>query len=470
MDELQNIVDIMLPAIEEKLNTAPSSFRLWFGDLKLISLSEDKAVFTTPTPLRAKILSTKYIDVLHETLTEAVGFDVEIEILSLASDNLNPDLPEEDPPKASPEEQMEQIEREQKIRETISGIPADGHGNVLDSYTFENFIEGSSNRFAKAACLAVARNPAQDYNPLFIHGHSGLGKTHLLCAIIHYLKEHRPNLNIVYRRSEDFINDLVHSLSENSTAKFKEKYRSADVLLIDDIQFIAGKESMQEEFFHTFSTLYESGKQIILTSDRPPNEIKPLEDRLRTRFEGGLIADIQPPSQELRAAIIRSKSEAMGLELPSEMVDYIAERLHDNIRQIEGVLKKLHAYTLLAGQKVTKETVEQVILIVDPGNVPVDVLIDRILHEVGNYYGIPVEALKSKKKTDNIAKARHIAIYIIRKMTDKSLKEIGEIFGRDHTTIMASCNKVEIDIKTTKNTDADIKKIMKLVKGTGVKA
>ena len=465
MDELQSIVDMMLPRIEEKLNTAPSSFRLWFGDLKLISLTDQKAVFTTPTPLRAKILSGKYISVMHETLTEAVGFDVEIEIRSLTSESISDPSEEEEPPEESAEDYKEKLDREQRIRETISGETNGGRVNVLDSYTFENFIEGASNRFAKAACLAVAKDPAKDYNPLFIHGHSGLGKTHLLCAIIHYIKRHRPDLKIVYKRSEDFINELVYSLSVNATAAFKERYRSADVLLIDDIQFIAGKESMQEEFFHTFSTLYESGKQIILTSDRPPNEIKPLEDRLRTRFEGGLIADIQPPSQELRAAIIRSKSEAMGLVIPSDLIDYIAERLHDNIRQLEGVLAKIHAYTMLTHQPLSKEAIDQAISMVDPGNIPVDVLIDRILHETGNYYGIAVEALKSKKKTDNIAKARHIAIYIIRKMTDKSLKEIGEIFGRDHTTIMASCNKVEIDIKTMKNTESDIKKIIRSVKG-----
>jgi chromosomal replication initiator protein len=279
------------------------------------------------------------------------------------------------------------------------------------------------------------------------------------------MKKNNPDLKIIYKKSETFINELIEAIGNGFTAGFKEKYRSADVLLIDDIQFLAGKESTQEEFFHTFSALYESEKQIILTSDRPPMEIKPLTDRLRTRFEGGLIADVQPPSFELRTAIIRKKSDAMGLSIAPELVDYMADRLHNNIRQIEGVLKKLYAIISLTGADVTKESIDNVISIVDPGNVPTDIMIERIITAVSKKYGVPVEDIKSKKKTDNIANARHVAIYIIKKLLNLSYPSIGQIFGRDHSTVISSMNKVELNIRTKNNYEAEIQSIIKEVKG-----
>ena len=231
------------------------------------------------------------------------------------------------------------------------------------------------------------------------------------------------------------------------------------------IQFIAGKESTQEEFFHTFSALYESEKLIILTSDRPPKEINPLMERLRTRFEWGLIADIQPPSFELRIAIIKKKSEDMGLTIPSHLIDYLAERLNNNIRQIEGILKKLYAISSFSGIEISKETIDNVISIVDPGNIPNDAMVEKILKQVSKKHGISVEDIKSKKKTDSIATARHISIYIIRKLTDLSLKEIGKVFGRDHSTVISSINKVELNIRTVKNFESDLNLIIKEIKG-----
>ena len=236
------------------------------------------------------------------------------------------------------------------------------------------------------------------------------------------------------------------------------------MLLIDDIQFISGKVSTQEEFFHTFSTLYEANKQIILTSDRPPKEIKPLEDRLRTRFEGGLLADVQPPSFELRTAIIKKKADIMGLLISNDMVDYMAERLQNNIRQIEGVLKRLNALYSLSGVSITKEAIDQTISIIDPGNIPTDALVEKILSVVSNHYSVSVENLKSKKRNDAIANARHVAIYLIRKLTELPLKSIGEIFNRDYSTAISSISKVELNIKTKNNTSSEIKKLLKEIK------
>ena len=464
-NELQDIIDVMMPILEERVNTAPSTFKLWFGDLSLRSLTEEEAVFFTPTSLRRRILTTKFSGVLEEVLEEIIGFKVKISFFCpeeeeqrLAAEQAKIDLILTD------EQRRENEARENIIQSILTETGADKK-TVLDEYTFDNFIEGASNKFAKAACLAVANTPASDFNPLFIHGNSGLGKTHLLCAVINYMREKHPRLKIVYKKCEDFMNELISAISSYTTQEFKEKYRSADVLLIDDIQFIAGKVSTQEEFFHTFSFLYESNKQIILTSDRPPNEIKPLEDRLRTRFEGGLIADIQPPSPELRAAIIQKKSTSLGLPLEPSLVEYIASRLHENIRQIEGVIKKLSAIYSMTGSPITKEKIDEVISVVDPGNVPVDILIDKIISTVAKYYGVTPEEIKSNKRSDAVANARHISIYIIRKLTEKSFKEIGKIFSRDHSTMISSVERVETNIKTMSKVENDIKKIIKEIKG-----
>lgn len=469
MDELQGIVDAILPGIKQTLNLAPSTFNLWFGGLTLGRLNEEEAVFVTPTELRKRVLETRFYKILSDALAECIGFEVNLKFESLEKNGGDPFKSGLDEPDITetPEQALEGKDRAEKINLIINDDLEDSEEKrtVVDEYTFENFIEGSSNKFAKAVCFAVARAPSTDYNPLFIYGNSGLGKTHLLCAIINYMKANKKAKRIVYKKCEEFMNELIEAISTYTTKQFKEKYRNADVLLIDDIQFIAGKVSTQEEFFHTFSYLYESNKQIILTSDRPAHEIKPLEDRLLTRFQGGLIADIQPPSPELRTAIIRKKSEQMHLNIPNELVDYMAERLHENIRQIEGVLKRLHAMFAMSDAVVTKDAVDKVISMIDPGNIPPDILINRIIEAVANYYGVSVESIKSKSKTDAVANARHAAIYIIRKMTDKSYKEIGQIFSRDHSTAMASFDKAEMLIKTKKNYENDIKKIMKEVKG-----
>ena len=467
MNELLEISMAMKEELRAKIGSPQSSFDLWFGDFNLTSLDESRAVFSTPTKLRKQILSTRYISLIKEALAEVIGFEVEIDIYSLDEDSgfSVAVAPSEDMNKYFEKESLEKSERKEKRIEEILNTTGTEKKSLLDEYTFDNFIEGESNKFAKAVCFAVA-NDLSYCNPLFLYGHSGLGKTHLLYAIMNHMKKKDPDLKIVYKKSETFINELIDAISNHSTSEFKEKYRSADVLMIDDIQFIAGKESTQEEFFHTFSALYESEKLIILTSDRPPKEINPLMDRLRTRFEWGLIADIQPPSFELRTAIIKKKSEDIGLTVSQGLIDYIAERLNNNIRQIEGILKKLYAIHSLTGSEISKESIDSVISIVDPGNIPTDAMVDKILNHVSKKYGVAVDDIKSKKKTDSIANARHISIYIIRKITDLSLKEIGKVFGRDHSTIISSINKIELNIRTVKNFEGELNLLMKEIKGS----
>lgn len=459
MSELKDITALMLESIQDKL-PAKTVFNLWFGSFELISLTEEKAVFITPTALRKDILQTKYIDIISNALEEVIGFPLKIEITSPPEIKPETFIIKNDEPDEIPDPVEVQAKKENinSILNDISSAPQ------KEEYTFDNFIEGESNKFVKAACLAVSKDPTY-YNPLFIHGHSGLGKTHLLYAVINELKKNHPSLKIVYKTCEDFMNELIEAISKTATTAFKEKYRKADVLLIDDIQFIAGKVATQEEFFHTFSSLYESDKQIILTSDRPPKDIQPLEDRLRSRFEGGLIAEVSPPSFELRTAIIKKKSSSMNLLISNDLVDYMAERLQRNIRQIEGVLKRLYALHSLSQTPVTKESIDQSISFIDPGNIPTGVMVEKILTVVTKHFGISIEDVKSKKRTENISNARHTAIYIIRNMTNLSLKEIGNIFGRDHATVLSSIGKIDTSVKTKNRSASEIKKLMKEIKG-----
>ena len=469
MDELSSISDILLASIQSKMSNASSIFNLWFNEFKLASLTDDKAVFTTPSAIKKNILSTKYQKLIAESLEETIGFPLEVSIVTDEEFKSPTQKTEEKAPLAAvpyfepKDKKKDEDEEEEKIVTESISSPS-GKRTLLDDYTFDNFVEGSSNKFAKAACYAVAKEP-NTYNPLFIYGNSGLGKTHLLYAVINYMKKNHEGIKIVYKKCESFLDEMIKAIRDGSTTEFKDKYRSCDVLLIDDIQFLAGKEMTQEEFFHTFSALYEAEKQIILTSDRPPMEIKPLEDRLRTRFEGGLLADVQPPSFELRIAIIKQKADAMGLSISNDLIEYMAERLQNNIRQIEGVLKRIYAVHSLTSAEVTKEKIDEVISIIDPGNIPTDALIEKILASVSRAYGVPADQMKSKKRTDNVTNARHVAIYLIKQLTELTLKEIGAIFGRDHSTVVFSIDKVEKSIKTVNNYEAEINRLIKEIKG-----
>jgi chromosomal replication initiator protein len=327
----------------------------------------------------------------------------------------------------------------------VEAKPAENIKDTQYEYTFDTFIVGSSNKFAHAACLAVATNPSRAYNPLFLYGNSGLGKTHLLYAIGNEIKKNDPSKVICYIKGDDFTNELIESLRMAKMSEFRLKYRHADILLVDDVQFIGGKESTQEEFFHTFNALHDAHKQIVLTSDRPPKEIKTLDDRLRSRFEQDLIADIQPPDMETRIAIIKRKAELLDIEIPNEVCEYIATKIKANIRQLEGTVKKLKAKSLLNNEKITISSVQEVIADILNNDVPPEVTVENIIDEVARTYGVSAEEIRSSKnRSANISNARHIAIYVTRELTTLSMVAIGEEFGNRHySTIIYTIQKVQ---------------------------
>ncbi len=337
--------------------------------------------------------------------------------------------------------------------------------NLNMKYTFDTFVVGSSNRMTHAACQAVADNIANNkdsrvYNPLFIYGGAGLGKTHLMHAIGNHVLSRKPNAKIAYVSSETFTNEMIDSIRDGSTKNFREKYRNVDVLLIDDIQFLSNKEGTQEEFFHTFNTLYDSNKQIIISSDRPPNEIKKLEERLRTRFSMGLTTDIQPPDYETRIAILRKKAQNEGLQIPDDVFNYIAEHVRSNIRELEGALVRLSAYSNLSQRNIdlllTRECLQDLI----KENGPILITGELIQEKVAEYYRMRVEDFTSKKRTKNIAYPRQIAMYLCREMTDLSLPKIGELFGgRDHSTVIHACDKIAEEMRSNQELQASINKI-----------
>ena len=313
--------------------------------------------------------------------------------------------------------------------------------------------------------LAVAANPAGAYNPLFIYGNSGLGKTHLLYAICNDLKRSHPEMTTLYIKGDDFTNELIDAIQHGTTSTFHQKYRKTDVLLVDDIQFIAGKDSTQEEFFHTFNSLYEAKKQIVLTSDRPPKEIQTLEDRLRTRFEWGLIADIQPPDFETRIAIIKRKAEALDLELPGDVCEYIATRLKTNIRQLEGAVKKMKANWLLNGDAPTMANAQTAISDILNNDQPPPLTVEKIIEEVGRTFGVSPDDIRSSKRSANISNARQIAVYVVREITQLSMTTIGEEFGgRDHSTVVYAVQQVEKNMKKDSKTKAMVEDIIKNIR------
>lgn len=423
----------------------PVSLDVWIKAINPVDFNGEKAVLSVPSSFHRDIVKAKYNDLIKQALYEVLGFDAELEIL----------IDSEAPKKVKTEVEEPAINPEK----VISSLPAD------DEYNFDNFIVGSSNRFAHAACIAVAASPAKAYNPLFIHGGSGLGKTHLLYAIMNSIKHEHPEYKILYIKGEHFTNELIEAVRTSNTNEFKNKYRTVDVLLVDDIQFIGGKESTQEEFFHTFNTLYEAKKQIVLTSDRPPKEIQLLEDRLRSRFEWGLIADIQPPDFELRMAIIRKKAEMLNLNLPDDVVEFLANKLKNNIRQLEGALKKILAFHLINLTPPSISVAQSAVRDVLNENEPVTVTIDRIITDVARYYNISPEDIKSKKRTAEVTMARQVSMYIIREITQMSLPNIGDEFsGRDHSTVHHAISKIEETIKTNSSFKNTIQDLIKHIK------
>ncbi|MFH1617149.1 MAG: chromosomal replication initiator protein DnaA [Candidatus Margulisiibacteriota bacterium] len=331
-------------------------------------------------------------------------------------------------------------------------------------YTFDSFVIGHGNRFAHAAALAVAEAPGAAYNPLFLYGGVGLGKTHLMQAIGHSVLKTRPTSKVLYISSEVFTNELINSIRDDKTKEFREKYRNIDVLMVDDIQFLAGKERTQEEFFHTFNALHESNKQIVLTSDRPPKDIPTLEERLRSRFEWGLIADIQPPDFETRIAILRKKAETVELSVPTEVLTFIASKVASNIRELEGALIRVVAFASLSGSDITISLVENVLKDLVNSSRGASITIDDIKRITAEYYSVKIDDMSAKIRTKEIATARQVAMYFAREMTEFSLPKIGEEFGgRDHTTVMHACDKVKTSLKSNSSIDEAVKNIRKKI-------
>lgn len=418
MDSFDDAWEVICSYCQTKITDV--AYNTWFSRIKPLKLDFEKntAYLVVPNDFHRQTLTRCYVPLLNEAFEAVFGNKF---IISFKT----------------PEE-IDEVEKK----------PADNKEEVKNTgyeYTFDTFIVGSSNKFAHAACLAVATNPAHAYNPLFLYGNSGLGKTHLLYAIGNEIKKNDPSKVICYINGDDFTNELIESLRLAKMSEFRNKYRQADILLVDDVQFIGGKESTQEEFFHTFNALYNAHKQIVLTSDRPPKEIKTLDDRLRSRFEQDIIADIQPPDLETRIAIIKRKAELVNIDIPNDVCEFIASKIKANIRQLEGTVKKLNAKSHLNNEKITISAAQEVIADILNNDVPPEVTVERIIDEVARTYGVSADEIRSQKnRSANISNARHIAIYLTRELTTLSMVAIGEEFGNRHySTIIYTLKKVE---------------------------
>ena len=422
-----NILEMAL----EQLDFPPSTISAWFDDVTVVSFGDNRLVLHSPVPFKKEFIESKFIAPLQEVLHNLTGDPITIVVVT-----------------------------GEYTAPSTSTSP-------YDDYTFERFIVGSSNKFAHAAALAVSQRPAAENNPLFIYGNSGLGKTHLMYAIANVLRRTHPEYRIIYVKGEDFTNELITAIQEGNVQAFRNKYRMVDLLLLDDVQFIAGKERTQEEFFHTFNALYEAKKQIVLTSDRPPKEINTLEDRMKTRFEWGLLADIQPPDFETRIAIIRDKAVKMGVELPDDVSNYIAENIQANIRQLEGAVKKIKAMHELMGERITVSLAENAIDALRTENPGLNPTPERIMEAVANYFYIPVEQMISQHRSKDVAYPRQMAMYMIRQELEYSFPDIAKIFKRDHTTVMHACNKIEEERKNSRETEDVIKKLHNNIRGDG---
>ncbi|NCC87461.1 MAG: chromosomal replication initiator protein DnaA [Clostridia bacterium] len=420
-----------------KAHVTETVYNLWLAPLELVSFEENRVVLSV-SEFKRNIIKNKFLSLLDEAFENTLGFKIDINIITPESSNL----------------EIKQ-EKKKQVNESF---------NKYD-FTFNTFIVGSSNKFAHAAAQAVAATPGQTYNPLFIYGNSGLGKTHLLNAICYEIKSNNPDSKIIYTSGEDFTNELVSSIQNRTMADFHNKYRTVDALLVDDVQFIGGKVQTEEEFFHTFNTLAQAKKQIVLTSDRPPKEIQTLEDRIRTRFEAGLLADIQPPDIETRMAIIRRKADLLNLNLPDDVVQYLAEKIKNNIRQLEGAVKKLNAYYTIDGHAPSIILAQKAIKDITNDSQPISVTIDKILGEVSRTYGTSIDNIKSEKRNANISKSRQAAMYIIREVTGLSMEQIGAEFGnKHHSTVIYNIKEAEKDINSNSNVKAIIQDIINNVR------
>ncbi len=439
MDSFKALFDEVKKEIQKNLSEAV--YNVWFEELEFVSF-DGETVTLSIGEFKRKIIEQKFMQLLKDSFVKVAGFDVEI---SFSDNNL----------KSAPK------------KEEVA--PSNGADDKES--TFDNFVVGPSNKFAHAAALAVSVNPGavNEYNPLFIYGNSGLGKTHLLHSIENELRKSNPGMNILSTHGEAITNELIDCIQKGRMNEFHAKYRTVDLLLVDDIQFIAGRVQTEEEFFHTFNSLYNSGKQIVLTSDRLPKDMPTLAERLRTRFEWGLLADIQPPDLETRMAIVGRKAESMGIEIPNEVVLFIAEKIKSNIRQLEGAVKKIAAYVNIFGTNTVTINIAQNAVkdIFNDNSMSPEVITKKVIEEVARSFSIEVKEITSKKQYAAATNARQIAMYIISEMTGMPAKKIGESFsGRDHSTVLYSISKVREETKRNSSLKNTIEDIIKNVRNS----
>lgn len=417
MNSLNDIWDKIIEILSHQLTA--TAINTWFSDCTPVDIEDSRLVLHTTSDFKRDIINSRFGETIKAALSDL--FSCDFDLLILSGDEIS----------------------DFAIKKKVdSSLPE------MAGYTFDRFIVGNSNKFAHAAAIAVAENPGKTYNPLFIYGNSGLGKTHLLLAIGQQIHEHSPEKSIAYIKGDEFTNQLVKSIKDGTAEEFRQKYRNVDLFLVDDIQFIAGKQQTQNEFFHTFNNIFEAGHQIVITSDRPPLEMSILDDRLRTRFEGGLMADIQPPDLETRMAITRNKAGQLGLLLSDDAVEYIANNITANIRQLEGVIKRLTAYKEILDDVITIDSVKRAIKdVIRIGTyIPTP---ESIIRETARYYSLKAEDLRGQSRSKNTAMARQVSMYLMRSLTNLSLKDIGaEYEDRNHATVLSSIRKVEDLLKT----------------------
>ena len=438
--DIVSLWDKTLQLIKGELS--PPSFNAFFKQIVPLKIYLNDFILLVPNEFTKSILEDRYLNLIESSVNQ----------LSLKKYNIKFVLNEKE---------VEGLGEENKSSNLKKNYP-----NLNPKYTFDTFVIGNSNRFAHAACVAVAESPAKAYNPLFLYGGVGLGKTHLMHAIGHHIMCQKKDPKVVYVSSEKFTNELINSIKDDRNEEFRNKYRNVDILLIDDIQFIAGKERTQEEFFHTFNSLHEANKQIIISSDRPPKEIPTLEDRLRSRFEMGLITDIQAPDFETRIAILRKKAQMENIEVPNEVMTYIAKNIKSNIRELEGALTRVVAYSSLTNRMISFDLATEALKDIITTSKTEEITVNRIKEKVSTVFNLKMEDFNSKKRTRSIAHPRQIAMYLCRELTDLSLPKIGEEFGgRDHTTVIHAHDKVARDIVENEEIKNKIDKIISDLKG-----